>query len=594
MAIQDIIDLDMLKQGSSERRGESVSETHLQGNSSIMVLEAERLTKRNDFSHEEAKPSRLPGLEWLLASSCRIDKLPKWYAIFAKFVPTILHRLHVSLLIEHCRTTILAPLRGPEARSIHTALSASSAREPTNYQRLEFLGDSILKLATSIMLMARHVRYPESILTRMKEHIVSNAKLARTAISTSLDQFIITEWFTGAKWKPPYKANFTSPPSKGRREISTKILADVVEALIGASFVAGDFQASIACLEVFLPDEPWSIISRAFDIFSDIYEHRSQIKTVVDVAETLVNYTFSQKALVVEALTHSSHQGTGVFAPYERLEFLGDSVLDMMVTNLAYNHEPPLPVKRLHLIRSVLVNADYLAYLCFSYSVTSEQTQPVTSDPRNITTIQHLETIHIWQLLRYASPTIRNALSASLKRLEELKPVISDVLSHGNAHPWTLLARVGLPKPFSDIIESIVGAIYIDSKGSMTQCEQFLDRLGLIGYLNRVMNENIALLHPKEDLGQLSDQDEVRYEMRAKGEGPERKYHCTVVVGTRQIASATGQGRFETETMAAEIACSVLREERMELDVQRDRDCVSDTPNSDSGEEDEGSLLSDG
>ena len=85
---------------------------------------------------------------------------------------------------------------------VSTAISASSAQEPTNYQRLEFLGDSILKLSTSLALMSTHLSYHEKILSNMKDHVVSNGSLARAATRTGLDQFIITKPFTGAKWRP--------------------------------------------------------------------------------------------------------------------------------------------------------------------------------------------------------------------------------------------------------------------------------------------------------------------------------------------------------------------------------------------------------
>ena len=44
-----------------------------------------------------------------------------------------------------------------------SAISASSAREPTDYQRLETLGDSVLKFMTSLTLMAEHLKYHEGI-----------------------------------------------------------------------------------------------------------------------------------------------------------------------------------------------------------------------------------------------------------------------------------------------------------------------------------------------------------------------------------------------------------------------------------------------
>lgn len=55
--------------------------------------------------------------------------------------------------------------------------------------------------------------------------------------------------------------------------------------------------------------------------------------------EARVGHVFADKALLTEALTHSSHGG----ATYERLEFLGDRVLGMVVGNWLYRRFPAAP-----------------------------------------------------------------------------------------------------------------------------------------------------------------------------------------------------------------------------------------------------------
>lgn len=117
---------------------------------------------------------------------------------------------------------------------VTTAISASSALEPTNYQRLEFLGDSILKLSTSLALVATHLKYHESILSKMKDHVVSNGSLARAATRTGLDRFIVTKAFTGAKWRPLHVSELlgTSDQPPRHREMSTKVLVSLVRVTI--------------------------------------------------------------------------------------------------------------------------------------------------------------------------------------------------------------------------------------------------------------------------------------------------------------------------------------------------------------------------
>ena len=38
---------------------------------------------------------------------------------------------------------------------------------------------------------------------------------------------------------------------------------------------------------------------------------------------------------------------------------------------------------------------------------------------------------------------------------------------------WHELAQLDLGEPFSDVIEGLFGAVFIDSKGDLTQCESY-------------------------------------------------------------------------------------------------------------------------
>lgn len=67
--------------------------------------------------------------------------------------------------------------------------------------------------------------------------------------------------------------------------------------------------------------------------------------------ESKLNYTFTNRALLQQALTHCS-----VPAPHnERLEFLGDAVLSAVVAELVFEHYPTKPEGHLSRIRSQCV-----------------------------------------------------------------------------------------------------------------------------------------------------------------------------------------------------------------------------------------------
>ncbi len=206
----------------------------------------------------------------------------------------------------------------------------------------------------------------------------------------------------------------------------------------------------------------------------------------------------------------------------------------------------------LHLIRTTLVNGPFLAFLCLTLSI------PVTGS----------EDTSIWRFMRHASPNIGNAQQACLARYSTLRAPISDALEQGTHYPWTLLARLDAPKFFSDIIESLLGAIYIDSRGSLPACEAFISRLGLMTYLRRALRGSVALLHPKLELGMLAGAEKVRYTVEKadeEGEGGGR-LSCSVSVGKRELVKVgDGISVLEIQTRGAEEAGNILKGEKAKM-----------------------------
>ena len=325
----------------------------------------------------------------------------------------------------------------------------------------------------------------------------------------------------------------------------------------------GRLQKAAACLEVFLPEVPWSTALRASQILYDVYDLHGPVTNRVIEAEKVVSHDFNLRSLLVEALTHPSHYGPNTSSSYQRLEFCGDAILDNIVTTTAFARKPPLPTHKLHLIRAALVNANLLGFLCLTLSITMNRFEAHGNESQKVSTIELTRPFYLWQLMRHASPAVRLAQQKCLARHAIVHTAISSSLAHGNYYPWTDLARLEPPKFFSDIIESILGAIYIDTHGSLLKCQSFLEHLGLMPYLRRVLDNEIAVLHPKEELGQLADQDKVKYILGKEGEEGEERLTCTVNVGERPIVRVgDGLSTKEVETRAADVACSILRRER--------------------------------
>lgn len=72
--------------------------------------------------------------------------------------------------------------------------------------------------------------------------------------------------------------------------------------------------------------------------------------------ETRLGHTWRSRDLLAQALTHRSYGARN----YERLEFLGDGVLNCVVGLMLYQRFPDLPEGRLSRLRANLVNQDSL------------------------------------------------------------------------------------------------------------------------------------------------------------------------------------------------------------------------------------------
>ncbi|KAF2497347.1 P-loop containing nucleoside triphosphate hydrolase protein [Lophium mytilinum] len=568
----------------SQHQGQEAGLIQIHGNSRLFILRdimtenndtelhltVSRFPKRRDFLHPENPRDQIneaySSLLKLEAKDCIVHRLPASVSIFALFIPSLLNRYEVHMLAERLRTTILAPVSfDPTDLSIIVrAITASSTNEP-DYQRLEFLGDCILKLCTSINLMASHLMWPEGYLTAEKGRTTSNGFLARATMQLGLERFIITKGFTGSKWKPPYEADVTSSQVEGsskKVERSSKLIADVMESLIGASYVVGGLPNALSCLRTLLPTEDWKPLEESNQVLFDAVP-KEPLPRHLAVVDSITGYTFTKKHLMLEALTHPSFVGPPEIASssYQRLEFLGDAVLDYIISNHVFAHNPELSHETMHSIRSAMVNAAFLAFMSFENTIPEEQAN-ITIDP--ITNARRPEEPSIvqralWQYLRHSSPQTPQLQKAALIRHKASRDAVLSALREDCKYPWYLFARTEAEKFFSDIVESMLGAIYIDSHGDILACEGFIRKMGIMDCLERVLRDSVDCLHPKERLGHMAVSDTVVY--KRVDTGDQGRYYCQVEVGGREIGGVVGGlKRLNAETEAAWWAVKILEE----------------------------------
>ena len=95
-------------------------------------------------------------------------------------------------------------------------------------ERLEFLGDAVLSLVVSSLLFDRLGDSDEGDLTRVRAHLVREDSLYRAALQFGL----------------PEALRLGEGEARGGGAMRASILADALEALIGATFLDGGLQAA--------------------------------------------------------------------------------------------------------------------------------------------------------------------------------------------------------------------------------------------------------------------------------------------------------------------------------------------------------------
>ncbi|KAH9670561.1 Endoribonuclease Dicer [Citrus sinensis] len=370
---------------------------------------------------------------------CRIIMGPMSLSTFYSFtfVPSIMHRLQSlllavnlkNMLLDHCMQNVTIP-----TSKVLEAITTKKCQEGFHLESLETLGDSFLKYAASQQLFKTYQNHHEGLLSVKKDRIISNAALCKLGCDHKLPGFIRTEPFDPKMWMIPgdnsgsYELNDHSLFNErkiyvtGRKKVKSKTVADVVEALIGAFLSTGGENVGLIFLDR---------IGIKVDFVNVPYERQFQVQVerLVNVRhlESLLNYSFCDPSLLVEALTHGSYMLPEIPRCYQRLEFLGDAVLDYLITVYLYNKYPTLSPGDLTDMRSASVNND-----CYALS-----------------SVKHGLHKHIL----HASQELYKWINITVDSFERL--------SLESTFGWE--SETSFPKALGDIIESLSGAIFVDS-----------------------------------------------------------------------------------------------------------------------------------
>jgi dsRNA-specific ribonuclease len=153
---------------------------------------------------------------------------------------------------------------------------------------------------------------------------------------------------------------------------------------------------------------------------------------------------------------------------------------------------------KIHLIKAAVVNAHFLAMLCLRASTESRVVMPTWSQDNGVTVTEDQQRVYLYKCLLHSSLHILDEQRATFDRWERPggRDEIEAALTEGRAFPWSALTSLQAPKFLSDMFESLLGAVYLDSRGDLDIVRDVLRRLGHWEVLERIVNHDTAVMNP--------------------------------------------------------------------------------------------------
>jgi endoribonuclease Dicer len=129
----------------------------------------------------------------LLADYSTVTLLSPAEIQYAFLMPSVLRWFAMTRTTHSLRESLFngSPLYDIPLQLLSVATTAPVSQEKYNYQRLETLGDTVLKFVVGIQLLAEYPLWHEGYLTKKKDHAVSNVRLAKEDITKGVYRWII-------------------------------------------------------------------------------------------------------------------------------------------------------------------------------------------------------------------------------------------------------------------------------------------------------------------------------------------------------------------------------------------------------------------
>ena len=493
----NILDYTISLYGKTRRQREGT------WNESQPVIEAHRVIHRlhwlDDWSAAEINAHTRC---YVCPEPLLISSLPTSVAASAYMFPAVIHRLESHLIAQElCDKVglVIEPALALEAVTKDSD-NTEEHREAQvhfqrgmgkNYERLEFIGDAFLKMATSIALYAKNAKDDEFYSHVKRMLMICNKNLFNTAMDLNMYEYIRDKSFSRRTWYPDglklIEGKGKNVSTKHDHALNDKSIADVCEALIGASLLSAEPSDMDMAVKAVTKMVNNSLFTEENDHqaekFSDYIEtytvpewqtleaSATHFNLVDQCAREDPGYRFKSPRLLKAAFTHPSTPYIWEKIPcYQRLEFLGDALLDMVCVRFLFDRHTDRDPQWLTEHKMAMVSNTFLGALCVRLGFNKH--------------MRHLNSMLAAQITEYVTDITE-----------------AEATSNGARDYW--MNTRNPPKCLPDIVESYIGALFVDSDFDYKQVERFFEDHVRWYFEDMSIYDSFANAHPTTHLSNL-------------------------------------------------------------------------------------------
>ncbi|KAJ3544007.1 hypothetical protein NM688_g5792 [Phlebia brevispora] len=476
-------------------------------------------------------PSKYP-TKYLIPELCYKFCIPASTFRTALLLPSIMHAIDSLLLVKELNSNLLDDKL--EEGLLWSAVTSATASMGRDYERLELLGDSFLKYLASTYFYVTIPSGSEGSLHGARQKVISNKALRTCAIEAGLPPYIQSKPPMPKIWQPRIHQG-ADDQQEARREDNEQ---DDDE---------GDTN-DVSAVEAMLEDAPADAQAEKQQRVAGRKRRKQREdyviqwlgdKTIADVVEAILGAAF---------LSHGRNTALDIAKilciPLPSVQAWGS--FSMLSPRLS-NEATKLHAETLKAVQT-LVGHD------FNHPVLVSEAICAMVSNATLATICVLT--GLYQHLQYTSGEFFSAIALYAEKIWALADKEHKLAEEEKRSPRQFWLEVDPPKVLSDIVESLIGAIYVDDGYDISGAEKFFNNT-LKPFFDRHIRLQTLSDHPNTTLTDLFHAHSCQQHNVVKiAEGAKTRYN--VLVHGLVLASASDMVGGSALRRAATTALDVL------------------------------------